>query len=226
MSTYQGGTLIVRKNILSAVLISSLFLTGCVFGPSAEEEISKVLDATVEQEQGFVESQEPIKALEQEEKEIFNTIMGLSMEEFDQIKALAEEAMANLEQREEYLVAESDSIEEAQNEFNAIKDYVEDIDDEALRSHVEEMIQLMNQRYELHNELIVKYKEAIELDRELYTLLQDEELAIEGLEAQIEKVNAQYDETIKLNEEFNNITDQYNELKSEFYTMAGISDEE
>ena len=226
MSTSQGGSLILKIYILTVSLILSLFLTGCVFGPSPEEEINEVLDAIVEKEQGFVDSQEPIKTLEQDEKEHFDNIMALSMEEFDEIEVLAEEALENLKQREEQIVIEVESIKEAKKEFEKINEYVGGIEDVSLRSHVEEMIEKMNQRYDSHNELIVKYEEAIELDRELYTMLKDEELAFEDLKAQVVKVNTQYDTTLELNDEFNLITDQYNELKSEFYEMSGTNEEE
>ncbi|MEW9501462.1 YkyA family protein [Jeotgalibacillus marinus] len=212
--------------ILTVSFILSLFLTGCVFGPSPEEEISEVLDAIVEKEQGFVDSQEPIKTLEQDEKELFDNIMALSIEEFDEIEVLAEEALENLKQREEQIVIEAESIKEAKKEFEKINEYVGDIEDATLRSHVEEMIEVMYQRYDSHNELIVKYEEAIDLDRELYTMLKDEELVFEDLKEQVEKVNTQYDTTLELNDEFNLITDQYNQLKSDFYEMSGRDEEE
>ncbi|WP_165967146.1 YkyA family protein [Jeotgalibacillus sp. S-D1] len=216
----------MKKSILAGTFLSSILLAGCVFGSSPEEDISGILDSTVEKEQGFVDSQEPIKKLEQEEQELFDKIMSLNMEEFKEVEKQADQALNNLEKREEQLTTEKESIEEAKEEFKGINDRAEDIEDEKLRAHVENMIEVMDKRYKLHGELAAQYTEALEYDRELYTMLKDKELKLEDLEAQIEKVNAQYNLITESNEEFNSITDEYNSLKNEYYDLAKLNEEE
>ncbi|KIL44723.1 YkyA family protein [Jeotgalibacillus soli] len=215
----------MKTYIIAVSLFVSLLLSGCVFGASPEENISTVLDTTYEKEQGFVEAQEQIVELEQNENTLFGEIMALSMEEFDQIIVLADEALVNLDERETQLGVETESMKEAKDEFQAINEYTSDIKDESLKEHVEEMIQLMDKRYTIHSDLLTAYDASLQLDRELYTMLKNEELTLDELEEQIESVNAKYAEIVAANDEFNAITDQYNEMKSEFYNLTDVNEE-
>ena len=84
----------------------------------------------------------------------------------------------------------------------------------------------MTDRYKFHDELYEHYKKGLQLDKELYTMFQKEDLTYEKLEQQIEKINEAYQKVLEANEKFNEETKKYNELKIEFYKAAGINIEE
>ncbi|TFE00300.1 YkyA family protein [Jeotgalibacillus salarius] len=216
----------MKTYIATAFCFSAIFLSGCVFGTPAEEEISEKLEAAVAAEEGYVSAQNDLRDLETEEQQLYDEIMSLSMEEFEQINSLADEALNNLDQREEKLAEERTAIESSEEEFSGVEELASDLDSEDLTQHVESMVETMNNRYSSHEELSSAYSNGLELNRELYNSLKNEELQLEELEGQITSVNDQNAVIIEANSTFNDLTNEYNELKAEFYELAEIESEE
>ncbi|MDZ5712899.1 YkyA family protein [Jeotgalibacillus haloalkalitolerans] len=216
----------MKTYIAGAFCFSAIFLSGCVFGTPAEEEISEKLEAAVAAEEGYVSAQNDLRELETEEQQLYDEIMSLSMEEFEQINSLADEALGNLEAREEKLAEERAAIESSEEEFSGVEALTEDLDSDEVRQHVELMIETMNNRYLSHEELTSAYESGIALNRELYELLKNEDLQLEELEEQITSVNDQNAVIIEANTAFNDLTSEYNELKAEYYDLAELDTEE
>ncbi|MFB1081268.1 YkyA family protein [Jeotgalibacillus sp. JSM ZJ347] len=216
----------MKTYIAGAFCFSAIILSGCVFGTPAEQEISEKLEAAVAAEEGYVSAQNDLRELETEEQQLYDEIMSYSMEEFEQINSLADEALSNLNEREEKLSEERAAIESSEEEFAGVADLTADLDSEDLKQHVDSMIETMNNRYLAHDELSSAYETGIDLNRELYQLLKNEELQLEELEGQITSVNEQNAVIIEANSAFNDLTNKYNELKAEFYDMAELNTEE
>ncbi|WP_227395664.1 YkyA family protein [Jeotgalibacillus aurantiacus] len=216
----------MKTYIFSTLCVSSIFLSGCVFGSQAEEEIGEILESAVTEEEGYVQAQNELRELEAAEQELYNEIMALSMEEFETVSELADEALANLDEREEQLNAEAEAVNQSSEVFQDVEPLIEDLETEDLQNHVKSMVETMNERYALHEDLSAAYTESLELNRELYNMLKEEDLELEELENQITLVNEQNSAIIELNDAFNEATTEYNELKSAFYEMAEIETEE
>ncbi|KIL50309.1 hypothetical protein KP77_16840 [Jeotgalibacillus alimentarius] len=216
----------MKTYIAGAFCFSAILLSGCVFGTPAEEEISEKLEAAVAAEEGYVSAQNDLRDLETEEQQLYDEIMALSMEEFEQINTLADDALSNLDTREEKLSEEREAISSSEEEFGEVESLVADIDSEELQQHVETMIDTMNNRYSAHDELSTAYEDGLQLNRELYEMLKNEELKLEELEQQVTKINDQNAVIIEANTEFNDLTNEYNDLKAEFYNMAELNTEE
>ncbi|AJD90837.1 hypothetical protein JMA_15200 [Jeotgalibacillus malaysiensis] len=216
----------MKTYIAGAFCFSAILLSGCVFGAPAEEEISEKLEAAVAAEENYVSAQNDLRELETAEQELYDEIMSMSMEEFEQINTLADEALSNLDEREEKLAEERTAIENSQEEFSGVEELTGDLESEEVRAHVEEMIETMNNRYASHEELTKAYESGISLNRELYELLKNEELQLEELEQQITSVNDQNAVIIEANTAFNELTSEYNELKAEYYDLAELNTEE
>ncbi len=204
---------------ISAVFL--LVLAACN-NQSTSEQMYEHLEEAVALEEAFAEQQQPLVELEQREKEIYNEIINLGMEEFDQVEELSQEAISIIDEREEKLKTEKQSIEDAKEEFDKAAEMVDELEEEEVKGKAEEMVSTMNDRYQAYQDLNESYTSALEQDRTLYELLQNQELKEEELRKQIDTINNQYDEVISANQSFNDYTEQYNQLKQSFYEAAGI----
>ncbi|MBS4198802.1 YkyA family protein [Bacillus sp. FJAT-49732] len=201
------------------IILLAVILSAC---SSAEENIYKALEATAAKEVGFEKQQEPLKKLETNEKEIFDQIMDLGMKEFEQISKLADDALANLDQREEHMKKEKDSIDESKKEFQLASEELGKLKDEKLKKQADELQGLMNKRYESYEKLFSSYMNGLQEDRKIYEIIKNEDLKLEDLEAQIEASNEAYDSVFEANKQFNEQTEKFNEAKLNFYKDAGL----
>ncbi|MCA0987902.1 YkyA family protein [Guptibacillus algicola] len=211
-----------RVGIIS-LFFCFLILVGCQFGESTEEKMYNHLEEAVALEDQFREQQAPLAKAEKKEQELYDEIVALSMDEFDKIKSLSTEAEALTKKRLEYLNNEKESIDKAYEEFENTKDLRGDLEDENVQESAEALIDKMDKRYDAYQSLYKEYKAAIELDKKLYTMLQDKELTLEQLQEQIKKVNEQYTKVSKQKEEFNKYTTEFNEAKKAFYKAADLN---
>ncbi len=211
-----------KKQTVVMLFICSLVLSGC-FGPSPEENIYKTLEEVVSLENTFKKQQQPLLELEKKESDLYNKIMDLGMKEFDQVVTLAKEATTVVEEREEKIQTEYDSIMSSKEKFEAISGEIENIDDETLSASANKLKNTMEDRYQSYETLYENYKTSLSLDKELYTMLQKEDLKIDELETHITKINAAYKAVMEQNEHFNKLTEKYNEQKMDFYKQAELN---
>ncbi|MBD8068465.1 YkyA family protein [Bacillus sp. PS06] len=210
--------------MIKLTLLGLFFITivGCNKGPTAEEEIYNVLEDVVKLEDTFKEQQNPLVELEQKEKDLYDEIISLSMKDFDQIVELSNEALSVVDERKERINSEFESIQESKAKFETVMVNIEKLENEELKQEALNLVDLMNNRYSSYDELYSSYNDAINLDKELYELFQDEGLDIEVLQGQIDKINESYDKVIAANEQFNEYTENYNQAKITFYKNAGL----
>ncbi|MEH7222394.1 YkyA family protein [Bacillus sp. JJ1566] len=208
---------------LSFILICLVFLLlGCTGGPSPEEQIYETLEKVVTVEKDFEEQQDPLEELGKKEKELYDEILTLGMKEFEQIVVLSNEAINVVSEREKRSNNEYESMKAAKKEFQKISDFISEIDDENLKEEANNLVSLMNQRYDSFEELNTHYMESIQLDRKLYEMFQNKELTSEELKQQVDSINETYNKVSTANDTFNNLTDQYNKAKVSFYKNAGL----
>jgi Putative cell-wall binding lipoprotein len=200
----------------------SFLLMGCLGGPTPEEQIYETLEKVVKVEKDFEEQQNPLVELEKKEKELYDEILTLGMKEFDQIVSLSNDALAVVGDRETRINNEQKSIEASKKEFQKVDALISEIKEDSVKEEANELVSLMNERYESYEDLYTVYKEAIEHDKKLYEMFQNEELTLDELEQQITLINETYEKVVAANETFNNLTDQYNKAKVTFYQNAGL----
>lgn len=201
-----------------------LALAGCTRSP--EEKIYQILESVVAQEEKFEEQQKPLAELEKKDHELYEQIMQLGMKEFNKIVELSEEGLKIVEERQAHIEKERESIEDSKKQFQDIRPLIDKLEDKKAAELGEKLYKTMTDRYKFHDELYEHYKKGLQLDKELYTMFQKEDLTYEKLEQQIEKINEAYQKVLEANEKFNEETKKYNELKIEFYKAAGINIEE
>lgn len=209
----------MKKSIM-VILFFALFMVGCSSKVNPAEEIYHHLEAAVNLEAQFEQQQELLSNAELKEYELYEEILNLA--DLEEIKFLANEAKQIALTRKEMIEKEKQSIVEAYEEFTQVTPIIETFEDENLKQLASELVTIMNERYETYLTLFKEYKEAIDLDIELYVLVQKEDLTIDELEAQHEKVNASYERVNHYKEQFNLFTVQYNDLKRNFYQTADL----
>ncbi|UJL47800.1 YkyA family protein [Virgibacillus sp. NKC19-16] len=211
----------LKKSIIILSISLSTILAGCS-GESTEQQIHNHLEEAVSLEEGFEQQQEEITELEKQEQELYSQLIDLGTDEFDQIQEISQQAIDIVDQRSEKIELEKESIDASQEEFNQVSDLIEDLEEEETKAKAEEMYNVMDNRYTAYDDLYTAYTESLELERELYTMLQQEDLEQETLTDHINTINESYQQVLEANEQFNEYTVEYNALKQEFYELAGI----
>ncbi|MGD6964876.1 YkyA family protein [Rossellomorea vietnamensis] len=201
---------------------AAFLLTGCMGGSTPQEMVYNTLEDTVKKEEALKETQEPLTKLEEEEQALFDKAISMSMEEIEEIRKIADQALENISEREALINEESEAMADAKEAFQAVESSIEEIEDEELRKEAEDLSSLMNERFEAHSAMADSYLQSLSSDKELYELLKKEDLTMEELQAQIEKVNANYETTMEHNQTYNQLTEEVNGSKVSFYENAEI----
>lgn len=214
----------MRKSIYIISFCLLFFLTGCV-GSTAKtiDEMYEVLENVVTIEQQF--DGKELLNLEQQERDIYNEINSLGMDQFDKIKELANEALVIVDKRKEQILAEYESMEKSKVRFADILPLIEKLDSQdnvELKEKATNLYDQMMIRYDHYDKLYNHYIKGLEYDKELYEMFQNEQLTYEELQGQIEKINLEYEQLMNRNEEFNKATEKYNEMKIAFYEASGL----
>ncbi|GAA0446971.1 MAG: YkyA family protein [Bacillota bacterium] len=211
----------LKKSAIFAGIILLLVISACS-SKSTEEKIQGHLEEAVSLEQGFEEQQSKITDLEKEEQQLYSKIVNLGMDEMDKIKKYSKQAIETIDQRAKEIAKEKESIEAASNEFSEIEELITDLEADKVKKKAENMNEVMEKRYETYSKLNKAYQESLKLEKEMYTMLQKEDLEQKTLTEQINKINDSYEKVIDLNKAFNDNTVKYNNLKKEFYSLAGM----
>ncbi|MET3698155.1 putative cell-wall binding lipoprotein [Bacillus oleivorans] len=211
-----------KQTLYTVIAAAVFFLAGCTEKVSPMETMYTTLEGVVSAEEGFNEQQDPLRELEKQEHDLFDQIISLSMNEFDQILTLSKEALSIIEQRKEKIEIERQSMIESEEKFKEVQDIIETIEDENLKAQAASLSDVMNTRYQAHKSLYDAYMKGLQLDQELYTILQDENLTLDQLESKINEINEAYELVMEANNQFNEITEKYNDAKKNFYEAAGL----
>lgn len=212
----------LSRNRIFIIMIGFIFLLTACGGGSTEEKIYTHLEEAVHLEKDFQDQQDGINELEQEEQEIYDEIIDLTMDDFDKIEELANEAIETIEERESKIEIEKQSMDDSKEEFSNVEALIDKVDSEDVKTKANEMYEIMMERYEQYNQLHEDYLASLKLETSLYEMVQDKETEQEKVIDQITKINEKYEEILNDNEAFNQDTKEYNELKEEFYEIADI----
>jgi DNA repair exonuclease SbcCD ATPase subunit len=210
------------NRIIFSIFVISFLLTGCVSKEQTTERMYQALENVVEAEKAFEEQQEPLVELEKQEKEIYNQIMALGMKRHDEIVKLSDEALSIIDKRREHLQKEIESINASKTEFKNAEEIRNEIDNSEQKKKATELLEIMSNRYKVHNKLAKEYSTGLDNDKELYQMLKNESISYEKLEDHVTNLNTIYQKVYDANEEFNELTAQYNRKKIEFYEEAGL----
>lgn len=222
---YRREEVFMKRSIF--ILLSTfiiLFIVGCN-GQSTEEKIFNHLEETIVLEQSFEEEQKKINELELKDQELYEEIIQLDLDDFEKIVTLSEEAIEYLDEREEYLQNEKESIEASKDEFLKIEQLIDKLSEENLKKQGEAMYESMINRFNAYDDVYETYSSSIENTKKLYESLQDEDIDEKEIVSLITKVNDSYELVFEANDLFNEETEQYNDHKQKFYELINKESE-
>lgn len=186
---------------------------------NVHKEIAHYLDEAYLAEEEFIEYQEELLQLEERDLEIYDEIVQLNDNETDKLEQLFTEVFQLTEQREVYLQAERDAISQSKEDFLLIEPYIDQVKDEEERGLVEELYEVMTERYKVYDDVYEAYLISLELTEGLYEHLESDQSET-LLHNMLEDVNESYEELFKVNDQFNRLTKQYNRYKKEYYELV------
>ncbi|WP_194165706.1 YkyA family protein [Oceanobacillus sp. CFH 90083] len=213
----------LKQIYLLGMIISSLFLIAACSSKSSEEQIHDHLEEAIQLEEGYETTQQEIEELELQEQDIFSQIVDLDMDHFEQIQELSQEAISVVEQKQEKLAEERESIEASEEAFIQVESIISDLEDESVQQDAENMVAIMTERYTAYYDLNDTYQASTAQEKELYEMLQLEELDPNEVTEHLEALNENYEGIIALNGEFNQLTADYNEAKRTFYEASDLN---
>lgn len=208
------GDFIVKKLTIATVLTGTLFLSACS-GASTEEQLNEILETTFEEEAEYRDVQSELQSREQNEQEIFESIMALTKEQQAEVEEKSQEAITSADERLELLETERESMKNAAEEFKEIDQLIEQTEDETVQSDLEALRDQMNQRFVKHAEFTDAYETLIERQKELYAMVAEEDMDLATLQDKTNEVNEQNELVQEAVTAFNEQTEQFNELKNE-----------
>lgn len=216
--------LIVKTYIRGFILCGALFLSGCTFGSTTDEELSKVLTEMNEAEEVYRDSQSELNTIEQTEQALFNEMMELTQEEDEELEEKVVEIEKLLEQRLVHIEEEEDSMKKAMKSVKSLDSIVVKAEED-IKGEVEKLRDTANDRYALHSTFVEEYKKLTVAQKELYEMLIVEETDLSTLENQVGEVNVQ-NETVKSTiETFNEATVSLNKLKDQTFSFIKKSND-
>ncbi|MGM8211897.1 YkyA family protein [Virgibacillus sp. W0430] len=207
---------------IGIALVSLIILLPACGQKNTVDKIYNHLEETVQLEKGFEDQQSHITNLEEKEKELYNEIIELGMQDFEKIVNLSNEAIDTINKRSEKIDLEKESIEASEEEFRKVEKLLSKLEDEEAKKKAQEMYDVMLQRYNAYDKIHRAYKTSLDLEKELYTMLQKEDVEQDALISQITRINESYKNVLEANKQFNEQTVLYNNLKKEFYVLVDV----
>lgn len=206
----------MKKIVIGTFLSSSLLLSACTMGASAEEQLSDALAKVYQEEKGYRDAQQQLADMEEKEQLTFNSTMELTQEQKEEVSSKVKELKASLSDRIALLKEENQSIDQAESSLSAIDSLIEEAKEEE-KSALSELKSLMEARYEAHDVVSKEYQKLTDLQNELYDMLGNEETEQAQLQEQVGKVNEQSELVQSFINAFNEETKKVNEAKSAVY---------
>ncbi|MEN1967027.1 YkyA family protein [Lentibacillus sp. N15] len=202
-------------------LLFIVMLSACG-ASSTEDKMYDHLEEAVTLEDSFEEQQDPIVDLEQKEQSLYGEIIELGMDDLDKVKELSDQALETIDERADKTAKEKESMEASKEEFEKVNDLMDKLDDKQTQAQAKKMYDMMMKRYKAYDTLYTSYNHSLELEKQLYEMLPDEDIEQEKLTEHISKLNDSYQDVLEANKAFNTDTTEYNELKKEFYQAADL----
>lgn len=209
----------MKKIVLSTFLTTSLLLTACSLGVSTEEQLSVTLSKVFEEEQGYRDAQQQLNELEKAEQEMFNSVMSLTQKQKEEVALKTEELKASLAERLVLLNEENESIENARSSLASFDEIVEETKKEEMKTSLNELRALMDERYQAHKVVSAEYQKLTDLQTQLYDMLITEDTQQVDLQEKVSKVNEQNEIVQSVINSFNEKTKIVNEKKTTVYDL-------
>ncbi|WP_033707497.1 YkyA family protein [Bacillus mycoides] len=213
--------MIYRKLALITALSVTL-LSGCL-GQKPEANLYVAFENAAKQEKTMYEDTKKLAELEKQGQELYTQITLEGKENNQVVKEKLDQAVTNINDREKVLEKEKTTLENAQNEVKSVDKYIKKLEDKKLQEQAEKVQDMYKNRAKSFKKLHDDYKNSLQLEQELYKMLQAKDEKLKSIQEKVKTVNQSYEQIHSDQDSFNTYTKEYNQNKLAFYKQANIN---
>lgn len=208
-----------KAYVILCICIMSILVVACSDKGNIEDDIHQTLSDIVSAEKGIDELQQNINTYAENEKDYYDQIISLPVEDHDQLENLIEQAEKELANSEETIKTIQEQLIESKEMIALLPEYTDELDSTEKQNAYKDLYDLTDKRANTLDMYYSTYLEALQTSNELYQLILTDGLQANSVYDSIEAVNDIYDHLIEINEEVNTYTSEVNEQKGTFYEL-------
>ncbi|PED34212.1 MULTISPECIES: YkyA family protein [Bacillus cereus group] len=209
------------RKLAFITVLSVTLLSGCL-GQKTEEKLYVAFESATKQEKTMFEDTKKLAELEKQGQELYTQITIEGKENNQVVKEKLDQAIANINDRKKVLEKEKATLENAQNEVKSVNKYIKKLEDKKLQEQAEKVQDMYKNRAESFNKLHDDYKKSLQLEQELYKMLQAKDEKLKSINEKVKMLNQSYEQILSNKDRFNKYTNEYNQKKLAFYKQANI----
>ncbi|EJV43379.1 hypothetical protein IEK_05458 [Bacillus toyonensis] len=209
------------RKLAFITVLSVTLLSGCL-GQIPEEKLYVAFESATKQEKTMFEDTKKLAELEKQGQELYTQITIEGKENNQVVKEKLDQAIANINDRKKVLEKEKATLENAQNEVKSVDKYIKKLEDKKLQEQAEKVQDMYKNRAESFNKLHDDYKKSLQLEQELYKMLQAKDEKLKSINEKVKMLNQSYEQILSNKDRFNKYTNEYNQKKLAFYKQANI----
>ncbi|PEK10234.1 hypothetical protein CN681_11865 [Bacillus toyonensis] len=209
------------RKLAFITVLSVTLLSGCL-GQIPEEKLYVAFESATKQEKTMFEDTKKLAELEKQGQELYTQITIEGKENNQVVKEKLDQAIANINDRKKVLEKEKATLENAQNEVKSVDKYIKKLEDKKLQEQAEKVQDMYKNRAESFNKLHDDYKKSLQLEQELYKMLQAKDEKLKSIIEKVKMLNQSYEQILSNKDIFNKYTNEYNQKKLAFYKQANI----
>ncbi|PHE15697.1 hypothetical protein COF59_11075 [Bacillus pseudomycoides] len=211
----------IYRNLAFITVLSVTLLSGCL-GQKPEANLYVAFENAAKQEKTMYEDTKKLAELEKQGQELYTQITLEGKENNQVVKEKLDQAVTNINDREKVLEKEKATLENAQNEVKSADKYIKKLEDKKLQEQAEKVQDMYKNRAESFKKLHDDYKNSLQLEQELYKMLQAKEEKLKSIQEKVKMLNQSYEQILSNKDRFNTYTNEYNQKKLAFYKQANI----
>ncbi|EEL67498.1 hypothetical protein bcere0026_56390 [Bacillus mycoides] len=197
-------------------------MSGCL-GQKPEANLYVAFENAAKQEKTMYEDTKKLAELEKQGQELYTQITLEGKENNQVVKEKLDQAVTNINDREKVLEKEKTTLENAQNEVKSVDKYIKKLEDKKLQEQAEKVQDMYKNRAKSFKKLHDDYKNSLQLEQELYKMLQAKDEKLKSIQEKVKTVNQSYEQIHSDQDSFNTYTKEYNQNKLAFYKQANIN---
>ncbi|MGX5615470.1 YkyA family protein [Bacillus toyonensis] len=209
------------RKLAFITVLSVTLLSGCL-GQIPEEKLYVAFESATKQEKTMFEDTKKLAELEKQGQELYTQITIEGKENNQVVKEKLDQAIANINDRKKVLEKEKATLENAQNEVKSVDKYIKKLEDKKLQEQAKKVQDMYKNRVESFNKLHDDYKKSLQLEQELYKMLQAKDEKLKSINEKVKMLNQSYEQILSNKDRFNKYTNEYNQKKLAFYKQANI----
>ncbi|MGE7875581.1 YkyA family protein [Bacillus paramycoides] len=211
----------IYRNLAFITVLSVTLLSGCL-GAKPEEKLYVAFESATKQEKTLSEDTKKLATLEKQGLELYNQITLEGKENNQVVKEKLDQAVTNIHDRKKVLEKEKATLENAQNEVKSVDNYIKKLEDEKLQEQAKKVRDMYQNRAESFKKLHADYIKSLQLEQELYKMLQAKDERLKSIHEKVKTINQSYEQIDSGQDKFNTYTNEYNQNKLTFYKQANI----